>query len=187
MDELIKPYSICPKCNVGRLSPEASHRAKDAHLMFPGKAMLHCYNFALRTIGCGYAVEASSPTRVAALASADSISMRRHAADAKAAAAVSKAKADADVATAKELAAQEAEQRAIALEGHAQASADERTAAYGESDAAKAAAAAEALRAGTTTSGYQYPAPEAPYVAPSYVAEPAPFVAPPADDVTKGL
>ena len=63
---MIQPYSICEKCGVGRLSPEPQHRPKDAHLTFPGQAMLHCYDFARHIIGCGNAVEAPPAAEVAA-------------------------------------------------------------------------------------------------------------------------
>jgi hypothetical protein len=84
MDDIVKPYSVCPACGIGRLSPEPQHRPKDAHLTFPGKAMLHCYNFALHAIGCGNAVPAPTPAQVVAANLAETHEKLAAEADAKA-------------------------------------------------------------------------------------------------------
>jgi hypothetical protein len=84
MADIVKPYSICPKCSVGRLSPEPQHRPKDAHLAHPGETRLYCYYFNPPRPGCGYSVEAPAPADVAAANKAETDAKLAAEADAKA-------------------------------------------------------------------------------------------------------
>ena len=50
---MIEPYSICEKCGIGRMSPEAHHRPKVFGAAAAGDMLYHCYNFATQQPGCG--------------------------------------------------------------------------------------------------------------------------------------
>jgi len=139
MPDIITPYSICPKCSVGRLSPEPQHRPKDAHLVHPGMAMLHCYNFNLHQIGCGYAVEATEPSILAEVAKAEVLKKQRLHADAVAKDLEAKAKAASATAEAAKLALHSAEAGAGSFQTAAEATADNKAEAVRESRAPKPA------------------------------------------------
>ena len=137
MPDIITPYSICPKCSVGRLSPEPQHRPKDAHLVHPGMAMLHCYNFNLHQIGCGYAVEATEPAVLTEIARAEVLKKQRLHADAVAKESAAKAQAASDAAEAASAAVREAEAGAGSFQTAAEAAADNKAEAVRESRAPK--------------------------------------------------